>query len=108
MSYDVWVEMDADGPEPMEFGDWNYTSNTAGMYAAVTDGASLRDLDGSEAEGAAASLTQTIERLKQNPGKFRAMNPANGWGDYDSYVRALEKLRDLFNAYPRATVRVWA
>lgn len=34
-----------------------------------------------------------IEVFEADPDKFRALNPANGWGDYDGFLTALHDIR---------------
>jgi hypothetical protein len=35
MSYDIWLEADLGGPEPLHLDSWNYTSNCAAMWRAA-------------------------------------------------------------------------
>ena len=104
MSYDLWVEMDAGGPEPIMVGDWNYTSNCAPMWAAA--GADLAAFDHERAGDCTPILAGALIELRSRPDHYRAMNPPNGWGSYDTLVPALVELHELFIAYPDATVRV--
>lgn len=105
MSYDIWLEIDTGGPEPATVAqDWNYTSNCAPMWRAA--GAPLADFDGELADTCLPVLNHAIAELENNPDPYRAMDPENGWGSYDSLLPALRRLRDMFAAHPRATVRV--
>jgi hypothetical protein len=49
-------------------------------------------------------LTVCLERLRAEPDRFKALNPGNGWGDYDGLVRFVEEYRDACRANPDATV----
>lgn len=92
-------------------GAWNYTHNTNRMIAAAYEaatgetteqcGGSLgaiigpawwNRLNGMTGRDGAAYLGQIISGLESDPDRFRAMNPANGWGDYD---RLLDVLREM-------------
>jgi hypothetical protein len=73
VSYDVYVEMDAGGPEPMFVDLGNMTSNVSGIWKKAMYGTGVADFDGKEAR---------------------------------ECVNVLERLRDGFLRYPRATVRV--
>ena len=83
-------------------GWWNYTHNTAPMiYQVLKDAGTELDpgeswwkrLDGMTGPEAAAYLGQVIDGLEAEPGRFRAMNPENGWGDYDSLLMTLRSMR---------------
>jgi hypothetical protein len=92
---------------------WNYTHNVNGMiaaaYEAVTGqrteqcggplgpviGAAWWDrLDGMTGAQGAEYLGQIIKGLEADPPRFRAMNPPNGWGSYDSLLEVLREMRD--------------
>lgn len=105
MSYDIWLSIDTGGPEPAYVGkDWNYTSNCGPMWRAA--GADLADFHGKTAGECLPILEKAIAELRANPAKYIAMNPANGWGSYDSLVPALGELADTFSRHPKATVEV--
>lgn len=110
MSYDIWLEVDLGAEEPVRVGDldWNYTSNCAAMWRIAmpeTDG--LAGLAGMKARDAAAHLSRGIDRMKMEPAPYRALNPENGWGSYDSQLDALGQLLAAFEAAPGATVAIW-
>jgi hypothetical protein len=100
-------------------GDWNYTHNCNGMiaaaYEAVTGerteqcggplgpaiGPAWWDrLDGASGKDGRDYLAAIIKGLEADPGRFRAMNPANGWGDYDSLLGVLREMRDRVPDWP--------
>jgi hypothetical protein len=100
MSYDIWLE-DESGTE---VADWNYTSNCWQMWRAA--GADLAEFHGKPAGECARTLVAGISNLLADPAKYRAMNPPNRWGSYDSLVPALVDLFFLMLAHSAATVRV--
>ena len=51
-------------------------------------------------------LDRGIELLKQDPDKYRAMNPENGWGSYDEMLKWLHQIQIAVDEYPEATVSV--
>lgn len=106
MSYDVYVEMDAGGPEPMFVDLGNMTSNVSGIWKKAMYGTGVADFDGKEARECVNVLEEGIEQMKLYPERFRDMEPSNGWGSVDGAREYLERLRDGFLRYPRATVRV--
>jgi len=104
-------------------GDWNYTHNTNRMIAAAYEAVSGEQteqcggplgpmigaawwerLDGASGEHGAAYLSQIITGLEADPARFRAMNPENGWGDYDRLLGVLREMRDASAEAGRAAV----
>lgn len=99
--------------------EWNYTHNINGMIAAAlldVDGTVVEQCDGplgpaigpawwkrlhgmSGPDGA-AFLDRIIRGLEADPDKFRAMNPKNGWGDYDSLVKVLTEMQNAVPEWP--------
>jgi len=106
MSYDIWLKADLGGSESATVWDgWNYTSNCGPMWRAA--GADLAEFHGKYAGDCAPILRAAIERLESEPATFRAMNPPNGWGSYETLLPALVRLADAFDAAPKAIVEVW-
>ena len=101
-------------------GYWNYTHNCNGMANAVLDPdyqqrstaeevfrfkdkthvSWWKRLDGLSGPEGAALLDRIIRSLEADPERFRAMNPENGWGDYDSFVKLLTEMRDAVPEWP--------
>ena len=98
-------------------GEWNYTHNCNGMANAVlypdyeqqtvfdevfrsTHPSWWKVLDGKTGPEGAAFLDSIIRGLESDPERFRAMNPENGWGDYDSFVKVLTSMRDAVPEWP--------
>ena len=105
MSYSISLDIDTGGPEPAVVGrDWNYTTNCAPMWREA--GADLAEYDGKLAGACVPSLSNAIDVMRLESARFKAMNPENGWGSYDSLLPALDKLLSNFRAHPLATVRV--
>lgn len=109
MSYDIWLEADMGGPERVAIGslDWNYTSNVAPMWRkAMPDTEGLAGFDGMRAKHALPILECGIAAMEADPEAYRAMNPANGWGEFDSQLEALGRLAVAFREAPEAFVGV--
>lgn len=106
MSYDVYLQVDLGGPELCSVGEsWNYTSNCGPMWRAA--GADLAEFSGKSAGECIPVLEAAIDEMRANPSKYRAMDPPNGWGGYDTLVPSLEGLLEIFRYAPKATVHVW-
>lgn len=57
-------------------------------------------LDGMTGPEGAAYLDLIVRGLTADPERFRAMNPSNGWGNYDDLVRVLTEMRDAVPEWP--------
>jgi len=108
MSYDVHLDIDAGGPEPVALAilDANMTWNLRPMFAECNNGDGPQEWDGKAAREVAEILMRTLAAFNADPAKFKAMNPANGWGDFDGARRFAMTVLDACHAAPNATVRV--
>ena len=100
MSYDVGL-YDANDDE---LTSRNMTSNVAPMWRAA--GCDLATLDGRPAGDVLPDLIRAIKAMVNDPHTYQAMNPANGWGPYESCMGFLWGLARDFGAHPDATVVV--
>lgn len=115
MSWDAYLEDDRGHIEL----DQNYTHNTNNMIAAALvvtgqeeppqcDGplgpaigaAWWYRLNGLSGPDGAQYIDHILAGLRSDPDRFRAMNPNNGWGDYDTLMTVLEKMRDAVPEWP--------
>lgn len=78
--------------------NWNYTSNCAPMWRAA--GLDIAAWDGRPVRAFAEAISVALVQLEADPEKFRAMNPSNGWGSYETLLPALEQLRRNVLAAP--------
>lgn len=101
MSWDLDAHVVVDG-NPIRVGDWNYTHNCNGMVrdAGVPDW--LQWDDGISSPDLVAKLATAIAGLEAEPDRFRAMNPSNGWGDYDSLLETLKEIHAQAVKFPSA------
>jgi hypothetical protein len=104
VSYDIGLCIDTGGPEPAYLTDRNQTSNVAPMWRHA--GADLAGFHGRIAADALPALRAAIATMEDNPATYKAMNPPNGWGDYDSCLEFLRGLVTDFTSHPKATVMV--
>ena len=89
----------------------NYTHNCNGMIADAMERAGnerppdahpvlpigpawWRLMDGLAGKDGSDFLRPIIEQLEADPDHYRAMNPNNGWGNYDQLVTVLKEMRD--------------
>lgn len=94
-------------------GDWNYTHNcnvmanaamdAAGIERLVVDGRPVswwRHIAGMTGPDGASVLHAIIGQFDADPDWFRAMNPENGWGDFDSFRAVLVEMRNRVPEWP--------
>ena len=82
--------------------DVNYTSNTNGMIRTAGENDWPHDFTGLTGPEGAAYLDEVIRALRDDPARFDAMNPENGWGKRVSLLQVLNEMRD---AVPEAPTR---
>jgi hypothetical protein len=81
----------------------NKMAEAAGLYKALWHPEELRI---SHANYIIETLTIGLARLKSDPSMFKAMNPINKWGDYDSFVGFVEKYLAACKMYPEARIEI--
>lgn len=107
MSYDVHLEVDVGGAEPVRGGDLdaNYTYNVYPMFAAAGAG-SPNDWNGKPGFEVFAICCGILAAFDADPAKYRALNPANGWGNFDGARSFIQTIADACVQAPFAIVRV--
>jgi len=58
------------------------------------------------AEQMIAPLSEGLEALHADPGRFKAFNPSNGWGNYEGLVAFVTEYLAACRSHPEAYVRV--
>jgi hypothetical protein len=102
------MHVDTGGPEPLyvqlaEVG--NYTSNVSAMWCKAL-GHPLGDLAEKNAGESLPALQRAVAAMEADPGSYEAMNPPNGWGNYEGTLDYLRRLRDACAEHPKATIRI--
>lgn len=101
------MEIDVGGDEPATVRTGlGYTYNVSPMFYDAMGGEGIRGLDGKLGRDALPLLRSAIEKMAGNPEKYRAMNPENGWGNYDGALRLLRDLLEWCESAPLATLVV--
>lgn len=110
MSWDAYLETTG---ECRVLAEWNYTHNTNGMIAVAYEAVAgettpqcggplgpaigpawWKRLDGVSGADGADYLALIITALEADPDRYRAMDPKNKWGSYDSLLPVLRQMRD--------------
>ena len=107
MSWDAALRDDRGHVE----GEWNYTHNCNRManlaldasYEQMTVGREVlmpppehrswwKQLDGLSGAAGAELLGRIVTAMEAEPERYRALNPDNGWGDFDSFLTVLREM----------------
>ena len=81
-------------------GQWNYTHNCNPMANDALRAAGIEPtggtwwwhIDDMTGPDGAAVLSAILDQFAADPERYRAMNPKNGWGDYDSFAEVLREM----------------
>ncbi|MEY2873482.1 MAG: hypothetical protein RLZZ373_853 [Pseudomonadota bacterium] len=76
-------------------------ANAAGLYLALWR---PDEIEVTTAEQLIPILRSGLKQLIDVPDRFKALNPPNGWGDYDGFVRVVREYLAACEANPDATV----
>jgi hypothetical protein len=74
-----------------ENAEWNYTHNCNDMMREAGYDWVYR-LDGQKVVETLPKFRAMLTELEAHPKKYRAMNPPNGWGDYDRLCKKLHEI----------------
>lgn len=104
MSADLWLEEEGYDGEVFHL---NVTYNLSPILQDAGWRWDSDTLEGRSAADVGEWAMYTLRNLEAQPEKYRAMNPPNGWGNYDDLVRDWRCFIDAIRKYPETTVRVW-
>ena len=82
-----------------------HTYNLTPMWREAGACQVTRDFDGQNAGRLAPILTLALVEAIRHKAKFVALEPDNGWGDYDGFVQILTKFAQLCWEHPTGRVR---
>lgn len=79
----------------------NYTYNCAPMwYEIYPEDKRFVEIEGMSGEVSAIKLKVALAVLEERPEVFTAMNPANGWGSYRTFMNFIRELIALAEMHP--------
>lgn len=111
MSIDIDLVINTGKNERIVVTVGNYTHNCQPMWtlALSETGSDLRlcEFDGMSAAEAVQHLALAVAYMEapNNRAQFIALNPANGWGDYEGAYRYLREFYEACKDNPLCTVR---
>ena len=106
MSWDIDLYARTECGQLVHVDEANYTYNVAPMFFNALGGDGIRQFAGMKAVDAIPILNRGIRKMKENPGRYRAMNPPNGWGDYEGALELLEWMLRKCEQYPSIEITV--
>lgn len=110
MGLDIWMESKRceECGHSERTGDLNYTYNVTRMwYAIYPDDEGMVWIDELTGKQAEKKLQYAIDELIKYPDEFKKLNPENGWGNYDGFLKFLENLLELSIKNPLGIWKTW-
>lgn len=104
------LRVESDESETCEVFSANCTHNLRRMAdeAGIAEAVWSPELRGIGQAGQLIGPVQLgIKTLESDPERFKAFNPPNGWGTYESLLTFLRSILDAAIAWPEAKVNVW-
>ena len=92
MSWDIYIKRAAHAGLEVSERDWdprdeiNLTYNLSPMLSEAGF-PSMRNYDGRLAREVGKEILELLDRMAEDPDRWRALNPANGWGSYDQCLQ---------------------
>lgn len=114
MSYDVWLEIDAGGANHIELNilHENYTWNVGPMFYKALENSSYEKegtiyfWDKMKAADVGLRCRRILCKFNESPDDYIALNPENGWGDFEGAKNFIQKIKDACDLAPNAIFRI--
>jgi len=108
MSYDIglYINTGIEETEVMDIG--NYTYNCSGMFrkALPAEYGGINGLSGKVAGDEIPALRIAVRDMEEQPEVYSAMNPPNGWGNYEGALQFLKDILAACKTHPATIIRV--
>lgn len=88
--------------------DANYTHNVTPMWRKAGCYDALYKSEGLCARAVLPALRAAVEAMRADPAGYRALEPANKWGTYETALPWLEEVLAAFEANPDGVIHVSA
>ena len=82
-----------------------HTYNLTPMWRKAVGIETTSDFDGQRASDLAPRLMLGLVDAWSKPAEYRELDPQNGWGDYDGFVKILARFTSLCLQHPKAVAR---
>lgn len=108
MSLDLYLEHKCDHCGNEGHITWNYTYNASPMwYEVYPEDDRMIPIDGMTGEQALPKIEKAVAIMKEDPDRFKKLEPTNGWGSYKDFVLSLEELALACRKHPKAVWSSW-
>jgi hypothetical protein len=86
----------------------NATHNLLPMWrkAGVSD--ALYNSDGKLAKEITEKIQEGLAHMLEHKSEYVALNPSNGWGNYEGAVAFLQNLFNACLKYPNSKINIWS
>lgn len=106
MSWSVYLNINT-GIEEREVVDiGNHTYNVYPMYKKAIGGGLTEILNSKICSEVIPILRKGVLEMTENPAMYKAMNPKNGWGSYETALEFLEKIYKECVNNPKCKIEV--
>lgn len=106
MSYDINLKINTGKEMSTVFEVGNLTYNVRAMLDKAFNVEDWKVLHGQLAGTATQQIKNAIYIMEKEPDEFRALNPKNGWGNYESTVAYLKILLTGCETHPLTTIEI--
>lgn len=110
MSLDIWltIEVDTGGAalHGLQLYQANITHNIVPMWKEAGVYGALYDSEGKRAGKIINVLEAGVTDMKENPDKYIALNPPNGWGSYSGALSWLKRLLAECKKHPKSRIEI--
>jgi hypothetical protein len=110
MSLDIWMKGNSCGHcgRHDETPSVNITYNLSPMWNEIYPvDRYMVDIDGMSGEQSLPKLQYALDKLRSEKDHFEKLNPPNGWGTYQGFVEAIERLIDIAKDHPKGIWETW-
>lgn len=109
MSYDVYTIIELDGEKILCQEAGNMTWNVNSMYYAClkdmdVELESMSDWNNKPSNEILPHIEGIIRIMESDPNRFKAMNPENGWGNYEGALKWMKEIRIAILLSPDAAI----
>jgi hypothetical protein len=106
MSFDLDIEtQDVDGNTVVHEVVCGHTYNLVPMWRMALRFESSSDLNGRICRELVPSLDQGLLHILNNEQDYLALNPENGWGDFEGFFEIFVRFARMCHRYPSGIVR---
>lgn len=104
MGYDISLRINTGKHMTQVYDCGNYTYNVSPMYYKAFGEGGIYSLSAMAGHTAAPFIKGAITTMRENENEYKALNPSNGFGDYEGAITYLAKILHGCEEHPEAQV----